>query len=215
MKQQTLEGQINDILQTSDASLASNAANSAAVETHDPCFEPIQETEFIEIKARRYSTLACDRWCKCDCHSRKSLSSPRLLDSFIGQLLIGYTGYITPGQKCTKLSCRLPSELHTQVTYRFPAWFLSWTVTAFVTKQRQKGPEMLLRVQRVRPYGTTDLFRFSTSGDIEQIHALFMSGQASPMDVQPDGRTALHVMITKPQNCSHWLTSVLVLGRNL
>jgi hypothetical protein len=58
-----------------------------------------------------------------------------------------------------------------------------------------QGPELLLRWHRVRAYGETDLFRFATQGNVEGIQDLFHRGMASPFDVQPDGRNALHVNI--------------------
>jgi hypothetical protein len=70
---------------------------------------------------------------------------------------------------------------------------VSLSISVMIAKRAMQTPEMLVRVLRVRPYGSTDLFRFATHGNIEKLQDLFNKGEASPWDVQPDGRNALHV----------------------
>jgi hypothetical protein len=192
-KQDTLQDQIRDVLQASSSSDATGAQILPLPDVQTQTPQLVRDAEFIEIRARRFNEQACDPWCKCACHAKKDISSPHFLESIIDRLLLGYTGFIKSSRPCTRLACRRRSDLQGQIRYRFPVWFLSWNITAFIASRPAQTPEMLLRVSRVRPYGDTDLFRFSTSGDVQRIHALFMSHQASPLDVQPDGRTALHV----------------------
>lgn len=59
-------------------------------------------------------------------------------------------------------------------------------------EEGMQTPEILVRDLRVRPYGSTGLFRVAWHGKIEKLKDLFNNGEASPWDVQPSGRNALH-----------------------
>jgi hypothetical protein len=196
VKQDSLEERFRDLFEASQSippRSSSTSSLSSVAQDARAQISPSSGQSFVEIQAARYIDHNCDRWCKCACHLKKKWASPQVLDLVVGQLLLGYTGFIRPRQKCTKHSCRQQSDLKTQVTYRFPSWFVSLSISVMIAKRAMQTPEMLVRVLRVRPYGSTDLFRFATHGNIEKLQDLFNKGEASPWDVQPDGRNALHV----------------------
>ncbi|RFU26989.1 hypothetical protein B7463_g9348, partial [Scytalidium lignicola] len=195
IKQDSLEERLQNLFEASqNISPGSSSINSISNVTQDAHTEILSSSDqsFVELQAARYVDHNCDRWCKCACHMKKKWASPQVFDLVVGQLLLGYTGFIRPHQKCSKLSCRQQSDLKTQVTYRFPSWFVALSISIMIAKRAMQTPEMLVRVLRVRPYGSTDLFRFATHGNIGKLQDLFNNGEASPWDVQPDGRNALH-----------------------
>ena len=205
VKQDSLEERFRDLLEASqNISPRSRSTDSFSNIGQDARgeFSSRSAQSFVEIQAARYVDHNCDRWCKCACHLKKKWASPQVFDLVVGQLLLGYTGFIRPHQKCTKSSCRQQSDLKTQVTYRFPSWFVALSISIMIAKRAMQTPEMLVRVLRVRPYGSTDLFRFATHGNIEKLQDLFNNGEASPWDVQPDGRNALHVSCSALRSCT-------------
>lgn len=196
-KQESLEARIKDIVQESVQTSTITHASSSAVSDHAVIATTTTTKEqrtYVEIHATQFERRICDKWCKCTCHKKKEWASPYILSKLFGHLLVGYVGYVSPHQQCSRQACREKSGLHTRIAYQFPSWFLLGRVSLMLSNNHQ-GPELLLRWHRVRPYGETDLFRFATQGNIKGIQDLFSRRVASPFDIQPDGRNALHVTI--------------------
>lgn len=135
--------------------------------------------------------------CGYTCHKKRRFMSPTSLNALLGSLFMGYKA--SPGftQKCTSADCHHPTKQFTY-TYAFPQWLIRRVVFISVLYSRYRGPELCLRVMRVRPHATTIFADFSFSSPTNDLvfhklkHAL-NNGDASVLDIDIAGRTLLHV----------------------
>ena len=150
----------------------------------------------IGIRADLRNISECSRICRCSCHIRRRLQTPRLLDRFLGTLFIGYSGLPIPSQKCDQVSCSGRNNSSTSFVYRFPRWFIMSRMVQLKAKvTAMYGPEVSLRFNRVVD-GKALVFHYATTGNISKMRQLFEQGRASPSDVRFDsGWTAFHVSI--------------------
>ena len=145
--------------------------------------------DYFEFRALQTDGESCQKWCSCICHRRTAWSSPALLQNFFGQLLVGYTGRMLAFQTCDIKECKTRKS-GILVKYRFPSWFIG-RIVWLLARSYSGTPELILRMPRVRGYSETDLFTFAADGNINAIKKMFLRREASPFDVQPDGRSAL------------------------
>ena len=140
----------------------------------------------------------CEQDCSCTCHQGGRIRSPRYLSTILGSLLIGYTAQ--PGMTCVcnSYDCRGRSTCITY-TYAFPRWLLDRMIACSIAYDRSRGPELCVRLLRVRS-GHEYIFWVATmrtsdtdKTSIHHIKYLLTNGEASVLDVDPYGRTALQV----------------------
>lgn len=137
----------------------------------------------------------CEQGCTCACHKRSRIKSPSYLNAVFGSLLVGYSAKPWVTRTCDSADCRSRSTTVTY-TYAFPHWFLNRIVTLKMAYDQSRGPELCLRVVRVRPRYDSIFAPTATSTDevaIRHIQLLLSSGEASVLDVDPYGRSALQV----------------------
>ena len=140
----------------------------------------------------------CEQDCSCTCHQGGRIRSPPYLSTILGSLLIGYTAQ--PSMTCTSESydCRGRSTCITY-TYAFPRWLLDKMVACRIAYDRSRGPELCVRLLRVRSgheyiFWVASIRTSSTDKtSIRHIKYLLTNGKASVLDVDPYGRTALQV----------------------
>ncbi|KAL8785693.1 MAG: hypothetical protein Q9195_008539 [Heterodermia aff. obscurata] len=125
----------------------------------------------------------CPRWCSCTCHSRRTFRSPGLLADLLGELNIYYNG-----RNQHRCNCSTSSLFN--VTYRFPQFFLRRYISFICQYSQATGPEFLLRLPVIRPWGHK-LWHFLIDGDITAIQKMYDQGLASPLDVSPRGSNSL------------------------
>lgn len=137
----------------------------------------------------------CEQGCNCACHKRGRIRSPYYLNAVFGSLLIGYTGQPWGARTCNGTDCRGRSTCITY-SYAFPQWFLNRMVTLKMVHDQSGGPELCLRVVRVRSH-EDNIFDVATRSmeevSIDCIKLLLVNGEASVLDVDPYGRSALQV----------------------
>ena len=150
----------------------------------------------IGVRADLRNISECSRSCKCSCHIRRRLNTPRLLDGFLGTLFIGYSGLPLPSQKCDQVSCGGRKDSSTSLVYKFPRWFVMSRMIQLKAKvTAMYGPEVSLRFNRVVD-GKALVFHYATTGDVSKMKQLFEQGCASPSDVRFDsGWTPFHVSV--------------------
>ena len=143
----------------------------------------------------------CEQDCSCTCHRRGKFRSPSYLSSVFGSLLIGYTAQPRMSCICDSYDCRGRSTCITY-TYAFPRWLLDRMVAFRIAYDRLRGPELCVRLSRMRS-GRENIFWLAiitASGrhkaSINHIQYLLTNGEASVLDVDPYGRTALQVIST-------------------
>lgn len=146
--------------------------------------------------ARSFCEQGCsEQGCTCACHKRSRIKSLSYLNAVFGSLLVGYSAKPWVTRTCDSADCRSRSTTVTY-TYAFPHWFLNRIVTLKMAYDQSRGPELCLRFVRVRPRYDSIFAPTATSTDevaIRHIQLLLSSGEASVRDVDPYGRSALHV----------------------
>ena len=173
--------------------------NSFAIPIHgspEPDFGSKSPSDWssIEVRADLRNMSQCCKSCKCSCHIRRRLNTPRLLDGFLGTLFIGYSGSPLMGQKCDHVSCHGRMNSASSFVYKFPRWFVVSRVIQLKAKvTAMYGPEISLRFNRV-VNGKALVFHYATIGDVSRMKQLFEQGRASPSDVRYcSGWTPFHV----------------------
>ena len=163
--------------------------NSAAAE-----FEQHPSITTFEI-----ARSSCGSHCDCTCHRRFRFRSPGFLDAVFGSLFLGYQSSPWFSQGCRNGRCRRSS---TRLQYMFPKWFVKRSVALTIACSQPKGPELILRVLRLRP---ADAFIFvcAYNGYYDELKRLLENGEASVVDVSEHNETALIVrlnllVISKP-----------------
>lgn len=129
--------------------------------------------------------------CQCKCHKQTRRRTPAYLNHIVGSLLIGYNFFPFVPPSCDLRGCgRRSSTLC--VNYTFPRWFLDRTILMEVRNKQSVGPELLLRVIRMRP-NYAEIFITCRRGHIGILQRLLNEGQGSISDVGEDGQSLLQV----------------------
>ena len=81
----------------------------------------------------------------------------------------------------------------THISFQLPAWLYAHRYEIFFRKSYQ-GWDQSFRSYRVISYDAAVL-QYSMSGDVAGLQRLFETGDASPFEMDSDGRTPLHVGI--------------------
>ena len=137
---------------------------------------------------------SCGPRCDCTCHRKVRFRSPGFLDAVFGSLFLGYQASPWFSQRCRNGRCRRSS---TRIQYMFPKWFVKRSIALTIACSQPKGPELLLRVLRLRP---SDAFIFvcARRGYYHELKRLLDDGEASVVDVNEDNQTALTVRLNTP-----------------
>ena len=94
---------------------------------------------------------------------------------------------------CDVPGCKRAHNANTQVTYVFPTWLAAKAINLYTQSSPLGEPEMQLKTRRVI---MTDAYRLAQTGDVEGLHHLYMRGEASVHDLNPqEGQSALLVCI--------------------
>ena len=83
------------------------------------------------------------------------------------------------------------SEASVKFSLELPAWFYRQRHQFMVNKSTQ-GWTTKLHTFRIVGFDAP-VFRHSMNGDVAALERLFQANEASPLDIDPEGRTALHV----------------------
>jgi hypothetical protein len=87
--------------------------------------------------------------------------------------------------------CERGDQRTTSYAFRLPHWIYGRRFELHLMKSCQ-GWDQRLRTYRTVPYDAT-VFAYCMDGNVNGLQHLFGTGQASPFEVDPDGRTPLHV----------------------
>ena len=138
---------------------------------------------------------SCELSCSCACHKTSRYRSPTFMATIVGSLFLGYNAVPWFSPKCDRTFCRGDSSKLTY-TYAFPRWFVDRVLILKISNTAVRGPELCLRLARVRP-GNSKIFQaaidWSDEVAVHHIRRLLRAGEASVLDVDPDGQTALQV----------------------
>ena len=134
---------------------------------------------------------SCGLDCRCNCHGSHQHHRHWLRTGLVACLLNGYSAEPISSRDCNSQDCQSQSS---KVTYAFPAWFWYRALSFLVSLNYRPGPEMCLRLMRVRTRDAAS-FRAAYHGEISLLKQLLISGEASVLDVDPMGLTPLHVSL--------------------
>lgn len=138
---------------------------------------------------------SCNVNCRCSCHKKGSLKSPKCLTTILGSIMVGYNAIPGLALKCNDPSCKGQST-NIAYTYTFPQWFVSRVVYLYFKNEQLRGPELCLRVIRVRPHNANIFLAMQDARQevaLQQTKRLLLAGEASVLDVDPDGESLLSV----------------------
>ena len=146
-----------------------------------------------------FTRSLCEYDCNCVCHQMARMKSPSYLNAIFGWLLIGYSAQPWSLRLCDNPDCqrRLRSVSY---TYAFPRWLLNRMITLRIAYDQSRGPELCIRLVRVRPDDADIFYAAWTDTEevaIQEIQQLLKHGEASVLDVDQNGLNALQVR-TKP-----------------
>lgn len=108
-------------------------------------------TNFSNFNLKVFS---CEVGCGCRCHRRRaltlwSLSSPRIMESILGRVFLGYHASPQLRQSCDLSTCGKKFRRITFV-YTFPSWLMKRIIFGTMTSNPFKGPELILKVKKMR-----------------------------------------------------------------
>ena len=151
----------------------------------------IRDFSINQLRFDTTFTRSCCSFCTCSCHKQIRLKSPNFLKNVLGLVFVGYTSIplASAPRTCDLPSCRRQGESVVTITYVFPLWLIQRTMTI---KLQGKGPELLLRVRRVRPNDAA-IFLALENNNLMIVRRLLAAGEASILDVNEDGQSLLHV----------------------
>ena len=137
---------------------------------------------------------SCGSRCDCTCHRKLRFRSPGFLDAVFGTLFLGYQASPWFSQGCRNGRCRRSS---TRVQYMFPTWFVKRSVALTIACSQPKGPELILRISRLRP-DSAFVFVCAQMGYYDELKRLLENGEASVVDIDGHNNTALSVRHNLP-----------------
>ncbi|RSL93854.1 hypothetical protein CEP52_012984 [Fusarium oligoseptatum] len=110
----------------------------------------------------------CQSSCQCRCHLPRSSHSwglPRALHAVIGSLFIGYTSNPVVSSKCDLKECSKARSIRLRLGYKFPLWFLNYTIHMLVETSTTRPFTLgLVSYRRLQ-----DIFPMSKSLDILEL----------------------------------------------
>ena len=113
----------------------------------------------------------------------------------LGSIMVGYNTIPGLAQRCNDPSCKGQSTNITY-TYAFPEWFVRRVVYFNFKNEQLKGPELCLRIVNVRPSNANIFIALQDDREefvLEHTKRLLLAGEASVLDVNPEGESILLV----------------------
>ena len=203
-----------DLQQTEDFQILNNKRdNSQALQTNPSMKTPMTPSEIYHPQPSLLDTAVtpyevnfgfarslCEQACDCACHRRGQIRSPSWSNAVLGSLFFGYNIKSLMKGKCDSRACRDRSTFITY-TYAFPQWLLNKMIRLKMAYDRSRGPELCLRVVRVRSekdriWHVATEPRWDEDVAIRRLKTYFIDGEASILDVDPHGLNHLTVRIT-------------------
>ena len=164
--------------------------NNPKEKTDVPPLPPYSLYDTYDIQVIGYRHQPCVMQCPCDCHRRRHLNTPPVLNRFMGNLFMGYSSMVMAKSRCTESSCCQPSKFSMQLIYYFPSWFLNRALVMAVKQGAFGSVQASISLHKIVPQ-TADVFEFCAAGDVSGIHSLFKLGKASANDTYRAGGSPL------------------------
>ena len=102
-----------------------------------------------QVSALHLSSNDCSVHCHCQCHLFSTAQSPNFLSAIVGNL---FAAYHTPSwlrQSCNGTKCNFKAKQAT-FAYTLPSWLVQRIVYCSVSIIQSRGPEIVLKMMRLR-----------------------------------------------------------------
>jgi hypothetical protein len=139
--------------------------------------------------------LSCLEDCRCRCHFRSVIRSPRLLSNRLGAIILGFSNLpwaLSGFSQCNEQTCRRKRFPKTEVKCFLPSWF-GYAVANFKVDfaVRFLPLNVCVRTLNTIPYDSPILV-CTQEGNIQGVMKLLQSDAASLYDVDPYGLGLLY-----------------------
>ncbi|KAF1998176.1 hypothetical protein P154DRAFT_263763 [Amniculicola lignicola CBS 123094] len=155
-------------------------------ENPPPYFEkaPNESASIETVQILLSRQPSCGGWCPCACHEKRKLKVrvPRMMESVVGKLFVGYAGLPIFNNPCDFRGCKDRRHASATVEYWFPWWFVTMNMKLQVKLVPMAGPQFQLSTTRRVPDSSQSI-TFAMQGNIEGLKYLFGAGLAGPRDV--------------------------------
>lgn len=173
----------NDGLDTlENLMLSEKPQDSSSPDEHLELFQKEADTQVIRIFASHRTP--CRKWCPCACHATQKLQlkAPGMMESVLGKLFLGYSGFPVLNKPCDFRGCKDRQNATATMEYWFPKWFVSMNLKLFLTHVPRTGPQFQLSTTRRVPDDSQSI-AFAMQGNIDGLKYLFSQGLINPRDV--------------------------------
>ncbi|MCJ1391225.1 hypothetical protein MMC18_004087 [Xylographa bjoerkii] len=159
-------------------------------------------------------TKICNSLCLCTCHNQVQRRSPKILKALLGSLSVVYSSLLLMKPECDDPNCQIKEVSNVKAAYTLPRWFFSQVVVIQGIYTQSRGPELLLRVLRVRP-NNSKIFTAIKDKNIVVIQRLLSTGEASVLDIDKRGRSLLHLALYSRQDPHEACRVLLAAGADM
>lgn len=137
----------------------------------------------------------CQTFCRCQCHRRTHFSTPPWMKSLFGTFFGSFTGYPLLGPwPCDYSRCRQTGRASTQISYFFPAWYVSRVISISTTWKDLTGAGASWTIRMPQPICNDSItWYLIRCDDLSMVRRVFEDNEASAYDMNVDGLTLLHV----------------------
>lgn len=156
-----------------------------------------KETDSQAIRIFTSHRTLCRKWCPCACHGAQKvkLRAPRMMESVLGKLFLGYSGFPVLNTPCDFRDCKDRQNAAATIEYWFPKWFVSMNLKLYLTHLPRTGPQFQLSTTRRVPDDSLSI-AYAMQGNIDGLKFLFSQGLSNPRDVSDSrGFTLLRVSL--------------------
>ena len=130
-----------------------------------------------------HATGPCRHSCPCSCHAQRRLGTPSVMDRWVGQLSVQFSGISSMVSHCNHESCERTQNPLISVEYWLPSGVLwSQIIRLRMGYEPNIGPQLQLSMLRRVP-DSAPCIDYAMNGNIDGIKDLFRRGLASPRDV--------------------------------
>lgn len=166
--------------------LSEKAQNEATATKSPPLYErgPVVSSTAEAVRVQISHRPPCRSWCPCACHAKRKskVTVPRVLESLLGKMFVGYSGFPVLNKPCDFRGCIDKQTPTANMEYWFPGWFVSMNMKLQLKHLPMTGPQLQLATARRVPDASQSI-TFAMKGNIEGLQYLFSQGLASPRDV--------------------------------
>ena len=172
-----------------------SSRSQTQLDNQEPTSALTSSAQIIRVQVHVHEKAWCRPSCRCACHIKTTIQSPKLLRHIMGILFIAYSGHrFWAGNPCTTTDCTGSLLFQGSIQYFFPRRI--WARALYVTLLMDSYSDIRgsLAIRRIVAPGA-EIIRLTHDGDIDGMKRLFTSGLASPADTI-EGRSSLLVVRT-------------------